>query len=135
MKNSNLISSTSLGRNVLHRISALRRPCHCEWHCRGIQSDLPFAPRSNLWEERARSRSRTLLQVATALCCLLLTWTCVAQRSPATLPDVQFSTSGLVLVTTTQEDGKIIVGGYFSSVNGVVRNNIARLNANGSVDE
>ena len=34
-----------------------------------------------------------------------------------------------------QDDGKVIIGGYFESVNGIPRNNIARINANGSVDE
>jgi len=33
-----------------------------------------------------------------------------------------------------QPDGKILVGGNFKSVNGVARTNIARLNANGSLD-
>lgn len=33
-----------------------------------------------------------------------------------------------------QPDGKILVGGEFTTVNGVTRNNIARLNSNGSVD-
>lgn len=33
-----------------------------------------------------------------------------------------------------QPDGKILVGGSFSTVNGTNRNNIARLNANGSLD-
>jgi uncharacterized delta-60 repeat protein len=33
-----------------------------------------------------------------------------------------------------QSDGKILVGGSFSSFNGVTRNNLVRLNANGSLD-
>jgi uncharacterized delta-60 repeat protein len=33
-----------------------------------------------------------------------------------------------------QADGKLIVGGYFTSVNGVPRKGVARLNANGSLD-
>ncbi len=33
-----------------------------------------------------------------------------------------------------QSDGKILLGGFFSSFNGVARNAIARLNANGSLD-
>ncbi|MBE8726355.1 T9SS type A sorting domain-containing protein [Flavobacterium hungaricum] len=33
-----------------------------------------------------------------------------------------------------QSDGKILIAGYFSSFNGVVRNRIARLNTDGSVD-
>jgi uncharacterized delta-60 repeat protein len=34
-----------------------------------------------------------------------------------------------------QPDGKVIVGGYFSNVGGVTRNNLVRLNANGTVDD
>ena len=58
-----------------------------------------------------------------------------AQISPATLPNVRFATSGTVLALALQDDGKVIIGGYFLSVNGLARTNIARLNADGSVDE
>ena len=40
-----------------------------------------------------------------------------------------------VLTSAVQADGKIIVGGSFTTVNGVVRNRIARLNADGSLDQ
>ncbi|MFY8035065.1 MAG: T9SS type A sorting domain-containing protein, partial [Flexibacteraceae bacterium] len=40
-----------------------------------------------------------------------------------------------VSTIAVQEDGKIIIGGLFSIFNGVSRNSIARLNANGSLDE
>lgn len=33
-----------------------------------------------------------------------------------------------------QEDGKVVIGGLFSSVDGTPRNNVARLNADGSLD-
>jgi uncharacterized delta-60 repeat protein len=39
-----------------------------------------------------------------------------------------------VFTTLTQPDGKIIVGGVFSQILGTPRNNIARLNADGSLD-
>ena len=39
-----------------------------------------------------------------------------------------------VLSLVLQPDGKVIIGGGFTSVNGVTRYRIARLNANGSVD-
>jgi hypothetical protein len=39
-----------------------------------------------------------------------------------------------VLAIALQEDGKVLIGGYFSVVNGVSRNNIARLNPDGSLD-
>lgn len=37
-------------------------------------------------------------------------------------------------VMTVQPDGKVLLGGYFTELNGTPQNGIARLNANGSVD-
>jgi uncharacterized delta-60 repeat protein len=42
--------------------------------------------------------------------------------------------NGTALTTAIQRDGKIIVGGCFSSYNGTAENRIARLNADGSID-
>jgi uncharacterized delta-60 repeat protein len=39
-----------------------------------------------------------------------------------------------VFALAIQSDGRILIGGRFSTVNGVGRNNIARLNANGTLD-
>ena len=39
-----------------------------------------------------------------------------------------------VLCMALQSNGKILVGGYFTSINGVTRNRLARLNADGSLD-
>ena len=39
-----------------------------------------------------------------------------------------------IYAMTLQPDGKIIVGGYFDSINGTTRNEIARLNPDGSLD-
>lgn len=39
-----------------------------------------------------------------------------------------------VVAIAQQPDGKVLIGGYFSSVNGVTANKIARLNTDGSVD-
>lgn len=66
--------------------------------------------------------------------CLFPTARLAAQSSPATLPDLKLSASGLVRAIAVQDDGKIILGGSFVSVNDVARVNIARLNPNGSVD-
>ena len=41
---------------------------------------------------------------------------------------------GAVLAIALQRDDKILVGGHFNSINGIPRRNIARLNADGSVD-
>lgn len=40
----------------------------------------------------------------------------------------------LVRTTSIQSDGKIIIGGLFTSYNGTTRNRIARINADGSLD-
>jgi uncharacterized delta-60 repeat protein len=42
--------------------------------------------------------------------------------------------NGEVFATAVQSDGKIVIGGRFSAVNGIARNNIARLNADGTLD-
>ncbi|MCF8459671.1 MAG: T9SS type A sorting domain-containing protein [Flavobacteriales bacterium] len=42
--------------------------------------------------------------------------------------------NSVVLASATQIDGKVIIGGNFSSFNGTSRARIARLNANGSLD-
>jgi uncharacterized delta-60 repeat protein len=42
--------------------------------------------------------------------------------------------NNLVRTTTLQTDGKIIIGGAFTSFNGTARNRIVRLNADGSLD-
>ncbi|WP_164891011.1 T9SS type A sorting domain-containing protein [Botryobacter ruber] len=43
--------------------------------------------------------------------------------------------NGPVRVVTLQSDGKMIVGGLFTEFNGTPRSNIARLNADGTLDE
>jgi uncharacterized delta-60 repeat protein len=42
--------------------------------------------------------------------------------------------NGEVLAAAIQADGKIVIGGRFSAVNGIARNNIARLNDDGTLD-
>jgi uncharacterized delta-60 repeat protein len=41
---------------------------------------------------------------------------------------------GPVLALAVQGDGKVLLGGEFTTINGIARNNIARLNSNGSLD-
>jgi uncharacterized delta-60 repeat protein len=43
--------------------------------------------------------------------------------------------SGSVAAMVVQADGKIVIGGAFNAVNGVPRANLARLNADGTLDE
>ena len=42
--------------------------------------------------------------------------------------------NGRVLAIVVQPDGKIVIGGNFSAVNGIPRGNLARLNADGTLD-
>lgn len=42
--------------------------------------------------------------------------------------------NGQVAAIAVQADGKVVLGGTFSSVNGVPRSNLARLNADGTLD-
>jgi uncharacterized delta-60 repeat protein len=43
--------------------------------------------------------------------------------------------SGTVYAVAVQADGKILLGGLFNEVNGSPRNNLARLNADGTLDD
>ncbi len=46
----------------------------------------------------------------------------------------QLTAGGRPLVSVTQADGKLIVGGSFTNLGGATHNNLARLNADGTVD-
>ena len=48
--------------------------------------------------------------------------------------DLGLVTTGSFYSIAVQPDGKILIGGFFSSVLGVARNNIARLNPDGTLD-
>jgi uncharacterized delta-60 repeat protein len=47
---------------------------------------------------------------------------------------IDIGSFGFILATAVQADGKILFGGYFTAVNGIPRNNIARLNTDGTLD-
>jgi uncharacterized delta-60 repeat protein len=64
----------------------------------------------------------------------------IARLSSSGILDNAFSTNtgtgfnGTVYVITEQPDGKLLVGGFFSSFNGTPRKILARLNSDGSLD-
>ncbi|MBK9075859.1 MAG: delta-60 repeat domain-containing protein [Flavobacteriales bacterium] len=62
----------------------------------------------------------------------------VARLSPDGVLDTGFTpgagADAVVRTTAMQSDGKIIIGGSFTSYDGIGRNSIARLNADGSLD-
>ncbi|HXD94162.1 MAG TPA: hypothetical protein VNX01_13200, partial [Bacteroidia bacterium] len=47
---------------------------------------------------------------------------------------VGINTAGIIYTTIIQADGRIIIGGYFTSYNGISSKGLARLNTNGSFD-
>jgi len=51
------------------------------------------------------------------------------------IPIVAGSTATVINVLKVQTDGKILIGGTFNSFNDVPKNNMARLNSDGSLDE
>lgn len=51
------------------------------------------------------------------------------------LDSLNANVGGWLMTTAVQPDGKLIIGGGFTSVLGQPRNNIARLNADGTLDE
>ncbi len=55
-------------------------------------------------------------------------------RLDSSFQDRQSGTEGGVYSLAVQPEGKVLVGGGFTSVNGVSRGNIARLNADGTLD-
>jgi uncharacterized delta-60 repeat protein len=65
-------------------------------------------------------------------------YTYLARLHPDGSPDATFTadlgTSARVRSILLQPGGKILIGGSFTQVNGVSRNGIARLNANGTLD-
>lgn len=76
------------------------------------------------------------------LTALLLSLSSLQAQNPGEL-DLTFShdglnfgdgSNGIVYAFVTQPDGKILIAGDFSSYNGIQRNRIARLNADGSLD-
>jgi uncharacterized delta-60 repeat protein len=60
----------------------------------------------------------------------------VAQLNANGTLDMSFQTSldSSVAVVVVRSDGKVYIGGQFTTVNGIARNHIARLNANGTLD-
>lgn len=53
---------------------------------------------------------------------------------PSFIPDPIIGGDHYVRCTLVQADGKVIIGGSFTTVNGYTRHNIARLNADGTLD-
>src|SRR5436853_1608675 len=80
---------------------------------------------------RLRSSARFSLM---ALVGLALAGGAAAVRGQSALDGFDPNANGEVHVAVVQPDGKILIGGSFTTVLGVTRNNIARLNPDGTLD-
>src|SRR5439155_7616146 len=67
----------------------------------------------------------------TALLCI---WQASPTRGQSALDGFDPNANDQVSVVVVQPDGKILMGGYFTSIGGQTRNRIARLNADGTLD-
>lgn len=83
---------------------------------------------------------KKLLYALLVLCCLSINAFAQPGANDPTFNtfDIGFGygdgANGVVRTTAVQPDGKIIIGGDFSSINGMGSNRIARLNSDGSLD-
>ncbi len=81
---------------------------------------------------------KTILRSLFAILTLITSLAAVSRadaQAPGSLDALDANVSGgFVTTTAVQPDGKIIIGGQFTSVLGVARSNIARLNADGTLD-
>src|SRR5437660_30704 len=80
---------------------------------------------------RLRSSARFSLM---ALVGLALAGGAAAVRGQSALDGFDPNANGTVGPIAVQADGKILIGGYFTTVLGVTRNRIARLNPDGTLD-
>src|SRR4051794_721875 len=65
---------------------------------------------------------------------LLLFLMAIQVRGQSALDGFNPSVNIWVYVSVVQPDGKIVIGGLFTSIGGVTRNHIARLNPDGTLD-
>jgi uncharacterized delta-60 repeat protein len=86
--------------------------------------------------ERKQSCMRTTSKAALLLfsVTVLLTGAASPVRGQSALDGFDPNANGVVRATVVQPDGKILIGGEFTTVLGVARNRIARLNPDGTLD-
>ena len=92
-----------------------------------------------LWSQASAKRGYSRVSVLLTLLAALLLGAGLMRPATAAVevlaaPDLGLMVAGSVQAIARQSDGKLIIGGYFSLVDGVPRLNIARLNADGSLD-
>jgi hypothetical protein len=81
-----------------------------------------------------RKRRRAFAFLTTLLNLLVFVSRYAPAQTPGDIDTLDLNILGKVYATAVQPDGKIIIAGGLSSVLGFSRQNIARLNANGTLD-
>lgn len=69
-----------------------------------------------------------------ALLVLLLAVPAATAQVPLALPAVPIGSAGAVIAIARQSDGGLVIGGYFTRIDGIPRRNLARLHADGTLD-
>lgn len=119
----------------------------------GIMSSVTFKWKVSMLSFYVKYIRNHLGQRGLVMCCTFLAISCLVLISPPVLAqqnipgnldtsfnstDVGFGSgdgfNGPVFAMAVQSDGKIVVGGSFSSYNSTPRNNIVRINTDGSID-
>jgi uncharacterized delta-60 repeat protein len=82
------------------------------------------------------SFSRLFARSVSAWCAsLILSALTLVAQTPTAADGFDPDVDGNVFAMATQADGKLLIGGQFTTVRGFPRQNLARLNADGSLDE
>ena len=103
---------------------------HTGWTCRRAK---PAASCIGYWRNLSQ---RLRMGFVLPLLAGVLAWSLAAAHAPPPLPQPAFElvANGEVLAAASAPDGSVVVGGDFTTINGVTRLNIARLQSNGVVD-
>ncbi len=80
------------------------------------------------------SFSRLFARAFPAWCAALVISAAAVAQTPSAADGFDPEVDGTVMAVATQGDGKLLIAGQFSAVRGVPRGNVARLNADGSLD-
>ena len=95
------------------------------------KAKLPSSTRLRKAVFRVAPKKAALLLLTVAL---LLAGGAAAVRGQSALDGFDPNANSLIQTVVVQPDGKILIGGSFTSILGVTRNRIARLNADGTLD-
>ena len=93
------------------------------------------ACRPHAGRRRARSQGRSMTRFMPALALAFASFAAAAANPPPlATPDLRIKLDGTVSAMARQSDGDIVVGGFFTSINGEPRANLALIRPDGSLD-